>query len=132
MSRMAIYLRFPWQRRLLYLSPLLLPLPNLGFLLEGFTAFHLDVAIKLVSVAPWGIRSTRDLHPPLWTPPYPGLFFPLAQTLPSSQMVQVWTFLYPKAAAIWAGYLFDLRGVFPEAVKRLLEFLDALKQLNVR
>ena len=34
-----------------------LPLPNLGFSLMGFTAFHLDIATELVSVALYGTAS---------------------------------------------------------------------------
>ena len=44
----------------------------------GFTAFHLDVAIKLVSVALYGTTSTGDFVPPLRAPTYLGLFIPLA------------------------------------------------------
>ena len=39
----------------------------------GFTAFHLDIATELVSVALYGTASMEDLVPPLHPPMHPKL-----------------------------------------------------------
>ena len=46
------------------------------------------------------------LTPPLCTPAYLTLFFPLAQSLQTSQPVRAWTFLYLAAAIIQIGCFF--------------------------
>ena len=43
------------------------------------------------------------LTPPLRTPAYLTLLFPLAQSLQASQPVRAWTFLYLAAAIIQIG-----------------------------
>ena len=125
---MAIYLDYVGP--VPFISELELPLPNLGFSLAGFTSFHLGVAAKLVSVAPWGFLSTRDIPPPLRTPPYLGLSLPLAQSLPPSQAVRAWTFLYLTAAAIRAGLL-DVAWVAAEPEDFGFELPDAIEEIDV-
>jgi hypothetical protein len=102
--------------------PWALPLPNLGFSLVGFAALHLAVAGKLVSVAPWGFLSTRDIRPPLRAPAYLGLFLPLAQSLHPSQDVRAWTFLYHSRWQQSSGSefsLFDLGGIDTARIEEL-------------
>ena len=64
--------------------------------LWGLPRSTLLFPINFVTVALSGIRPWLPLGflPPLRTPTYLALFFPLAQSLRASQLVRAWTFLY--------------------------------------
>ena len=64
--------------------------------LWGLPRSTLLFLINYVTVALSGIRPWFPLGilPPLRTPTYLALFFPLAQSLRASQLVRAWTFLY--------------------------------------
>ena len=64
--------------------------------LWGLPRSTLLFPINYVTVALSGIRPWFPLGilPPLRTPTYLALFFPLAQSLRASQLVRAWTFLY--------------------------------------
>ena len=64
--------------------------------LWGLPRSTLLFLINYVTVALSGTRPWFPLGfiPPLRTPTYLALFFPLAQSLRASQLVRAWTFLY--------------------------------------
>ena len=104
-----------------FISPFPVPLPNLGFSLAGFIAFHsARFHADFVTVTPWGLPPWADAfrvrfrrHPE----GCPVLFFRPAQTLRSSQTVRAWTFLWtyqrlPHVCDLTSGFLCQ-KPVFP-------------------
>ena len=74
-----------------------LPYQILGFSLVGFTAFHFIISNKLRHCGTFRVLTMVTFRlrvPPLCTPTYLALSFPLAQSLRASQLVRAWTFLY--------------------------------------
>ncbi len=93
-----------------------LPLPNLGFSLVGFTAFHSLVSQGLRHCGTFrcaAISCDLGFAPPLYAPIYLTLSFPLAQTLRASQPVRAWTFLWLMPAIVWVGNYLILVGSWP-------------------
>lgn len=91
-NHLSMYFYMPFE----FISSNRLPLPNLGFSLVGFTAFHFIVSNKLRHCGTfkiWTMFCNLGFYLPLYAPIYLTLFVPLAQSLPSSQMVRAWTFL---------------------------------------
>ena len=78
-------------------STLLFPINYVTVALSGgLPRSTLLFPINYVTVALSGNRPWLPLgfFPPLRTPTYLALFFPLAQSLRASQLVRAWTFLY--------------------------------------
>ena len=89
--------------------------------LWGLPRSTLLFLINYVTVALSGIRPWFPLGilPPLRTPTYLALFFPLAQSLRASQLVRAWTFLWHKPAIIRIECYLILYGLNPFCHKNL-------------
>ena len=89
--------------------------------LWGLPRSTLLFLINYVTVALSGIRPWFPLGilPPLRTPTYLALLFPLAQSLRASQLVRAWTFLYECSDCPDRNILFNCVRIEPVCPEKL-------------